>query len=79
MTDLASDPTYSVEYLAGQNPAAVLLAAAQGIDNSTVGENDQAINDEFNNVVNSYLAGDIDSPAAAVEVFTQNVEAMGIL
>lgn len=79
MTDLASDPTYSVEYLGGQNPAAVLLAAAQGIDNSTVGENDQAINDEFNNVVNSYLAGDIDSPAAAVEVFTQNVEAMGIL
>jgi len=79
MTDLASDPSYSVDYLNGQNPASVLLAAATLIDNSTVGENDQQINEEFNNVVNSYLNGDIATVADAEATFIANVEELGIV
>ena len=79
MTDLASDSSYSVEYLGGQNPAAVLLAAATSIDNSTVGPNDQEINDAFNAVVTSYLAGEISSVSEAESVFAENVAALGIV
>ena len=79
MTELASDPGYSVDYLAGQNPAAVLLASATSIDNSTVGPNDQEINDAFQSVVTSYLAGEIGSVSEAEAVFAENVAALGIV
>ena len=79
MTSLSTDPNYKVSYLAGQNPAAVLGTSAFLIDNSTVGPNDQEINDAFQSVVTSYLAGEIGSVSEAEAVFVQNVEALGIV
>lgn len=79
MTELATSSDYVVENLGGQNPAAVLLQAATLIDNSTVGPNDQAINTEFQNVVSSYLAGDIATVAEATTTFENNVAELGIV
>ncbi len=79
MTAVANDDSFALDWLGGQNPAAVLLAAAQSIDNSTVGQNDQQINEEFNNVVNSYLNGDIATVAEAEDTFISNVEELGIV
>lgn len=79
MTDIANDSSFALEWLGGQNPASVLLDSASTIDNSTVGANDQAINTEFNNVVVSYLSGDITSVADAEAQFIANVEELGIV
>lgn len=82
MTDIATGAIEGYEgvpYLGGQNPASVLLASAQTIDNSTVGPDDQQINEEFNNVVNSYLNGDIETVADAEATFIANVEELGIV
>ena len=79
MTAIAEDASFSLEWLGGQNPAAVLLAAASTIDNSCVGENDQAINDAFTACVNSYLAGDIATVADCEAQFIASVEELGIV
>lgn len=78
MEGLANDPTYGVEYLGGQNAAAVLFEKAQDIDMSAIGVNDQQIMTEFSNVVNSYLNGDIATVADAEDTFIANVQELGI-
>ncbi len=79
MTELAGDDSFGVENLGGQNPLPALLAAATTIDNSTVGENDQAINDAFNTIVNSYVQGDIASVPDAETQFEAALEEAGII
>ena len=79
MTAIAADPNFALDWLGGQNPAAVLLTAATLIDNSIVGPNDQAINDAFNVVVNSYLTGDIETVADAEAQFIAQIEELGIV
>lgn len=79
MTAVSEDASFALEWLGGQNPAAVLLTAATLIDNSIVGPNDQAINDTFNVVVNSYLTGDIETVADAEAQFIAQVEELGIV
>ena len=79
MTEIANNSNFSLAWLGGQNPAAVLCDSASLIDNSTVGMNDQAINDVFNSVVNSYLYGEIPTVADAEMVFATQVEELGIV
>jgi len=79
MTTLGSDESFALEWLGGQNPIPVLLDSATHIDNSTVGENDQKINDELTAAVNSYLDGTIASVDEAVDTFIAAVEDAGLV
>ncbi len=79
MTEMASDDAYAIDWLGGQNPAAVLLASASTIDNSIITDNDSIINDEFTSVVASYLTGDIETPAEAIDTFTANLEELNVI
>ena len=79
MTDVAADTSVSIEWLGGQNPAAVLLDAASTIDNSTVGKDDQTINNEFTTAANSYFDGTIASVADAEAAFRQALEVAGVI
>lgn len=79
MTEIANDPSFTIDWLGGQNPASVLLESAQAIDNSTVGPNDGTINDLFQQAVGSYLSGDIATVADAEASFEANVKDVGII
>lgn len=79
MQALAADTTFSVDWLDGQNPAAVLLASASTIDNSTVGKDDQTINDEFTTAANSYFEGTIASVADAEAAFEAALQELGVI
>ena len=79
MSGLANDPTYGIDYLGGQNAAAVLFEKANDIDMSPLGINDQQIWSEFSNVFNSYLSGEITTVADAEDTFIANVQELGIV
>ena len=79
MQALAADTTFSVDWLDGQNPAAVLLASASTIDNSTVGKDDQTINNEFTTAANSYFDGSIATVAEAENAFRAALEEAGVI
>ena len=79
MQALASDATFGIDWLGGQNPAAVLLASASTIDNSTVGKDDQTINDEFTSAANSYFEGTIASVADAEAAFEAALQEKGVI
>ena len=79
MTELGNDDSFSLEWLGGQNPIPVLLDAATHIDNSTITENDGAINDQLNSVVTAYINGDIATVAEAEDAFVAAVQDAGIV
>jgi hypothetical protein len=79
MTELGNDDSFSLEWLGGQNPIPVLLDAATHIDNSTITENDGAINDQLNTVVTAYINGDIATVAEAEDAFIAAVQDAGIV
>jgi hypothetical protein len=75
----AANKDFHVDWLGGQNPAAVLLASASTIDNSTVGQDDQSINAEFTAAANAYFEGTIGSVAEAEQTFTDALKDLGII
>jgi hypothetical protein len=79
MTEIGNDDSFALEWLGGQNPIPVLLDAATQIDNSIITENDQAINDALDVVVQSYINGDIASVADAEDAFVAAVQDAGIV
>lgn len=79
MQDLANDPNFGIEIFGGQNAAAVLYDASTRIDNSTVGKDDQSINTEFTNVVNSYTSGEIATVNEALTTFENNLAELNII
>ena len=79
MTEIGNDDSFALEWLGGQNPIPVLLDAATKIDNSIITENDQAINDALDVVVQSYINGDIASVADAEDAFVAAVQDAGIV
>ena len=79
MTDIGNDSSFALDWLGGQNPIPVLLDSATQIDNSTITENDQAINDQLDVVVTSYINGDIASVADAEAAFIAAVEELGVV
>ena len=79
MTELGNDDSFGLEWLGGQNPIPVLLDAATQIDNSTITENDGAINDQLNSVVTAYINGDIATVAEAEDAFVAAVQDAGIV
>lgn len=79
MEGLANDPNFGIEIFGGQNAAAVLYPSSTSIDNSTVGKDDQKINDEFGSVVSSYINGDIETVPEALKVFEDNLAELNII
>ena len=79
MTAKAADTNFHVAWLDGQNPASVLLASASTLDNSTVGQDDQTINNEFTTAANSYFEGTIASVADAEAAFESALSELGII
>ena len=79
MTELGNDDSFALEWLGGQNPIPVLLDAATQIDNSTITENDGAINDQLNTVVTAYINGEIATVAEAEDAFIAAVQDAGIV
>ncbi len=79
MSAVAADASFGIDWLGGQNPAAVLLDSASTIDNSTVGKDDQTINNEFTTAANSYFDGTIATPAEAEAAFRAALEEAGVI
>jgi hypothetical protein len=79
MQGIAADDSFGIDWLGGQNPAAVLLDSASTIDNSTVGKDDQTINNEFTTAANSYFDGTIATVAEAEDAFRAALEEAGVI
>ncbi len=79
MTEIANDASFGLDWLGGQNPFAILLDTANTIDNSMIGVNDGAINDQFTAAVGTYVSGEVDTIADAKAAFEAAVKDAGIL
>jgi len=78
MNAAANDASFSYDFLGGQNPLKNLCEIADTIDYSVIQKDDNKINDLFSAAAAAYYKGDVDSVAAAKEVFYQSVADAGL-
>lgn len=79
MGTISEDASEARDWLGGQNPAVLLLEVANSIDTSLVCDSERQINEEYMNIVSSYVAGDIESTEEAREIFESNIAELGII
>ena len=79
METIASDASEARDWLGGQNPAVLLTQVAEGIDTSLTVPAERRINEEYMNIVSSYVAGDIETVDEAREIFQANITELGII
>lgn len=72
MKKLADDTTLASEFLGGQNPYSIYIAAAENIDGSIITQYDSTINAQFKSWATNYAEGGLEGAttiAAAVDEF----------